>query len=98
MYKKGKDTNENIEYVFIHKTPFLLGRQNADFLDPSKHVSRRHFQIHFSENEYKIEDLKSTNKVRINEMLINPNELVPLKSGDVIRIADSQYEFVLADE
>ena len=31
-------------------------------------------------------------------MLINPNELVPLKSGDVIRIADSQYEFVLADE
>jgi capsular exopolysaccharide synthesis family protein len=72
----------------------LIGRDRInDVTINSRHVSRRHAVITWRKNFFEIADLGSTNGTQVNGQLIEkPAEL---KSGDVIRLFDSELNFEL---
>lgn len=74
----------------------ILGRQGqntpASIIDLSKYqahllgVSREHAAISFSEGNYTIEDLNSSNGTWLNENKLAPNQPRLLRNGDAIRL------------
>ena len=70
--------------IDIAKTPFMLGRVNADLTVPDARVSRRHAVITFDQNTYYIQDAASANGTLINGAKIPPDRKVPLQPGTVI--------------
>jgi hypothetical protein len=68
-----------------------IGEQLA-IVDLSKYqahmlgVSRQHAAITFSDGNYTIEDLNSSNGTWINENRLPPNQPRPLRNGDVVRL------------
>lgn len=57
-------------------------------------VSREHARIHFRDNKYFIEDLKSRNLTYVNDVRVEPGKQMQLGAGDRIRICDFVCEFV----
>lgn len=49
-------------------------------------VSRQHAMIHPVDNGYSLEDLDSSNGTWLNDKRVEPHQLVPLHSGDLIRL------------
>lgn len=72
----------------------LLGRsENCDIIINHESVSREHARLTRVEQHYYLEDLSSTNGVRLNQCaLIGKTEI---KNGDSIRIGDCDYLFIL---
>jgi hypothetical protein len=76
--------------------PMILGRlgigEQSPIVDLSKYqahmlgVSRQHAAITFSDGNYTIEDLNSSNGTWINENRLMPNQPRPLRNGDVVRL------------
>ncbi|MBE0675592.1 MAG: FHA domain-containing protein [Bacteroidales bacterium] len=62
----------------------------------SKAVSRYHAEVLLTDGEYYLQDLNSSSGTFLNERRIAHPSL--MKSGDFIRIADINLEFVLSDE
>lgn len=51
-------------------------------------VSRRHASIKFSGETANIEDLGSSNGTWLNEVRLDPKQIKPLRSGDIIRLGN----------
>jgi hypothetical protein len=65
--------------------------------DPEAKVSRRHARIQFSNNQYLIEDLGSTNGTFINRgPRLLPGTKQPLNNGDEIIVGKTFLKFVLS--
>lgn len=65
--------------------------------DPEAKVSRRHARIQFSNNQYLIEDLGSTNGTFINRgPRLLPGNKQPLHNGDEIIVGKTFLKFVLS--
>lgn len=80
----------------IDKFPFVIGkgREWADGVIPHNLVSRIHAQFEEEEGEIFITDLNSTNGTGVNDEVLEANQTVQLKSGDVIHFSEVYYRFV----
>lgn len=54
-------------------------------------ISRIHCKITFLNGQYSITDLNSANGTFVNRIRIKPQESAPIQSGDVVRLADSDF-------
>ena len=70
---------------------------NAQILISDQKVSRRQFEIRKTSLGYEIIDLGSVNGTFINEKVLEPEDAVILKSGDVIRVLNHKMIFEVLD-
>ena len=80
----------------VDKFPFTIGKLegyvNAVINVPA--VSRLHARIYQKPNgDYQIEDMNSTNGTFVNNQRMPPYTKAPLHVGDVIDLADEEFEF-----
>src|SRR5436189_4874755 len=74
----------------------VIGRETAaNLCIADSSVSRRHSRIDKSENGFVINDLESLNGTFVNDV---PVKTRSLEHGDRIRIGDSQFLFLSADD
>ena len=84
------------EMVSINKASFTLGKDNrqCDYcIAGNTSVSRVHARLDVKGGQCFITDMRSTNGTFVNGSRVSPNQEVALKSGDVIRISDEEFEF-----
>ncbi len=77
---------------------WIAGRDvNAQVMISDHKVSRRQFEIRKTNLGYEIIDLGSVNGTFINEKVLEPEDSVILKSGDVIRVLHHKMVFEVLD-
>ena len=85
------------EFV-IDKDSFLIGR-NSSSVDGvvtfNGMVSKVHCRIDKYRSKYALTDLKSANGTYINKTKLEPNKPYYIKNGDIIRLANSDFQFVV---
>ncbi|MBE6801976.1 MAG: FHA domain-containing protein [Ruminococcaceae bacterium] len=85
------------EFV-IDKDSFLIGR-NSSAVDGvvtfNGMVSKVHCRIDKYRSKYALTDLKSANGTYINKTKLEPNKPYYIKNGDIIRLANSDFQFVV---
>ena len=86
-----------VEFV-VNKDEFVIGKK-ADLCDGvvdfNKMVSRSHCKITKRGAQYMITDLQSANGTFVNKVRLQPNQPAPIKSGDVIRLANSDFQVTI---
>lgn len=85
--------SQNGRFSFIDNLEeFVIGSSEGcnGLLNISRAVSKRHCKIINKSGEIFITDLHSTNGTWLNGKRITPDEYVPVKDGDVARLADIQ--------
>lgn len=78
----------------INKEEFLIGksRSKADgLISFNKAISRAHCKILRTNGSYFLIDLKSTNGTYLNGVRLQPHKPVPVKNGDIIRLANLDF-------
>lgn len=91
--------NDSENVVFqITKESFVIGK-NAAVVDGvisfNKMISRVHCKILKNDGRYYIEDLQSSNGTYINRARLQPNQTYPIKDGDIIRLANSDFRVIV---
>lgn len=80
--------------IDVTKDSFVIGK-NASSVDGvisfNKMISRVHCRIDNQNGEFTITDLQSANGTYVNKVKLQPNQAHPIKSGDVIRLANSDF-------
>lgn len=80
--------------IQITKDSFVLGK-NAAAVDGvisfNKMISRTHCRVDKRGDRYTITDLQSANGTFVNRVRLNPNQPHPIKDGDIIRLANSDF-------
>ena len=77
---------------------FLIGRlPSCDFVLPNTNVSRQHAKIIFQSGRYHFIDLGSSGGSWLNQTQLKSNQQYPLKSGDVLRVAEYHLEITAID-
>lgn len=85
---------EGMEYP-ITKVHTIIGRdKSADIAIKDPLVSRQHAAIQFSEGEFILKDLGSTNGTLMHGKII---EQAPLRNRDKFSIGDTTIQFILED-
>lgn len=81
--------------IKISKDDFVIGKK-AELCDGviafNKMVSRTHCKINKLENQYVISDLQSLNGTFVNQLRLQPNHPHPICNGDIIRLANSDFQ------
>ncbi len=89
----GVNTPQDFRYT-ISKPEFFIGKK-ADSVDAcisfNNAVSRVHCKIITSNNEHFIVDLGSANGTYVNGYRLNVNQQMPIKQGDSIKLANSEF-------
>ncbi len=88
-----KRTNQKID---INKDVFKIGKQNSYvdyFIPDNAAISRSHASIITRDNRYYIIDTNSTNHTYIEGQMISPNQEFEIKGGQIIRLANEDFEF-----
>ncbi|HCI79496.1 MAG TPA: hypothetical protein DHW02_07385 [Ktedonobacter sp.] len=65
--------------------------------DPRMTVSRQHARIRFADNFFYLEDLKSHNKTRLNEIVLKSLQSEKLQDGDEVRFGSVVATFKIPD-
>lgn len=77
---------------------WMAGRDvNSPIMISDHKVSRRQFEIRKTNLGYEIVDLGSVNGTFINEKVLEPEDAVVLKSGDIIRVLNHTLVFEILD-
>lgn len=81
--------------IAITKDSFVIGK-NASAVDGAisfnKMISRVHCRIDKSGSQFTITDLQSANGTFVNKVKLRPNQPHPIKAGDIIRLANSDFQ------
>lgn len=89
----GVNTPQEFRYT-ISKPEFFIGKK-PDSVDAcisfNNAVSRVHCKIITSNNEHFIVDLGSANGTYVNGYRLNVNQQMPIKQGDSIKLANSEF-------
>lgn len=88
--------NAPTRVVFVvNKDEFVIGKK-AELCDGviefNKMISRSHCKITKRGGQYLITDLQSANGTYVNKVKLQPNQPTPVKNGDVIRLANSDFQ------
>lgn len=84
--------------IEVTKDEFVLGKkQDAvdGWLSFNKMISRVHCKILRSGNRFQIVDMESANGTFVNKKRIQSNIPVSLNNGDVVRLANSDFQIVI---
>ncbi len=65
-------------------------------VDSQMTVSRQHARIRYEKSSFTIEDLKSRNRTRLNEVLLTPLKVELLQNGDVVHLGSVRLVFRVA--
>lgn len=83
--------------IVINKDEVVIGK-SAELADAvisfNKMISRKHCRISKRNGSYYISDENSANGTYVNRTRIAPGQLHPLRRGDMIRLADSDFQVV----
>jgi hypothetical protein len=97
QWRIGKNHNlRGVEgnHVLSGKT-ISIGRHPDSVLQlPSTWVSRHHCALNKTDSGYEIRDLGSSNGTYVNEIRLPQNVPVPLRAGDLIRLAGIYYRYI----
>ncbi len=88
--------NDN-EKIPVNKKVFKIGTKSelCDYIiTNSKYVGRYHARLVSEGGRTFFEDNNSTNKSYVNNKQVYPNQKVPLKDGDEIKLANVCFRFV----
>ena len=81
--------------IAVTKDEFVIGKK-ADLcdgvIDFNKMISRSHCRINKKGSQYTITDLQSANGTYVNKVKLQPNQPHPINNGDVIRLANSDFQ------
>lgn len=81
--------------IAVTKDEFVIGKK-ADLCDGvigfNKMISRSHCRINKRGSQYTITDLQSANGTYVNKVKLQPNQPHPINNGDVIRLANSDFQ------
>ncbi len=81
--------------IEITKDRFVIGK-NPSLVDGpvsfNKMISRVHCRIDRSGENYTVTDLRSANGTYVNRVRLQPNQPHPIKNGDIIRMANSDFQ------
>ena len=81
--------------IKVAKDNFVIGKK-ADTCDGvigfNKMISRSHCKINQSGNQFTVNDLQSANGTYVNKVRLQPNQPFPIKDGDIIRLANSDFQ------
>lgn len=83
--------------IRITKPDFTIGKKetNDGVISFNKMVSRFHCKVTNNGQKYMISDLQSANGTFVNGVRLQPNIPSPVKNGDVIRLANSDFQVVI---
>ncbi len=85
--------------IRITKDEFILGKK-ADKVDGvlsfNDKISRVHCKINRKDDQFFITDLHSANGTYVNRMRLQPEQPNPIKNGDVVRLANSDFQIVIS--
>lgn len=76
---------------------FVIGKRdtNDGVISFNKMISRVHCKITNNGGQFWITDLQSANGTFVNRVRLQPNHPQPIKNGDVVRLADSDFQIVI---
>lgn len=81
--------------ITVTKDEFVIGKK-AELCDGvigfNKMISRSHCRITRRGSQYTITDLQSANGTYVNRVRLQPNQPYPIKNGDVVRLANSDFQ------
>ena len=87
------------DLVEVTKDSFVIGK-NAAVVDGvvsfNKMISRVHCRITKENMQYMITDLKSANGTYVNRVRLTPEQPHQIKNGDIIRLANSDFQVVIS--
>ena len=81
--------------ITVTKDDFVIGKKpdRCDgVVDFNKMISREHCRISKRGMQYTITDLQSANGTYVNKVRLQPNQAHLIKNGDVIRLANSDFQ------
>lgn len=81
--------------IAVTKDEFVIGKKAElcdGVIDFNKMISRSHCRINKRGSQYTITDLQSANGTYVNKVKLQPNQPHPIKNGDVIRLANSDFQ------
>lgn len=84
--------------IVVTKNEFTIGKK-AELVDGvvsfNRMISRSHCKVTKNGTQYFITDLQSANGTFVNHVRVQPNQPHPIKSGDIIRLANSDFQVVV---
>ena len=83
--------------LLIDKAETLLGKKRGlvDAVIPfNRMISRKHCRISRNNGEFYISDEGSANGTYVNRVRLSPGQRQRIKKGDIIRLADSDFQIV----
>lgn len=81
--------------IAVTKDEFVIGKKAElcdGVIDFNKMISRSHCRLNRRGNQYTITDLQSSNGTFVNKVRLQPNQPHPINNGDVIRLANSDFQ------
>lgn len=85
--------------IEVTKDDFTIGK-NAAIVDAvvsfNKMISRVHCRIIKVNGQYMIADMQSANGTYVNKVRLVPKQLYPIKNGDIVRLANSDFQVVIS--
>lgn len=84
------------ERILIDKPVFKIGKEKSYvdyFVSDNTAISRSHANIIEKGKDYFIIDTNSTNHTFVNGSMIQSNTETPIKPGDMIKLANEEFEF-----
>ena len=84
--------------ILVTKDEFVIGKKAElcdGVVDFNKMISRSHCKINKKGNQYTITDLQSANGTFVNKVKLQPNQPTPINNGDVIRLANSDFQVTI---
>lgn len=81
--------------IQITKSSFVIGKKQGmvdGVVGFNDKISRTHCRINKNGGQYTITDLQSANGTYVNRMKLQPNQPYPIKPGDIVRLANSDFK------
>ena len=85
--------------VVIDKPEFIIGKKQSmvdGVVSFNKMISRVHCKVICDKSNYYIVDLQSANGTYVNNTRLQPNVPCKIKNGDIIRLANSDFQVVMS--
>ena len=82
----------------ITKDDFIIGKKVSAVdgaVTFNRMISRVHCSVGRTENGYTVKDLQSANGTFINEERLIPERAYPVKKGDVVRLANTDFQVII---
>lgn len=89
---------KNNEKISLNKPVFRVGKERSYvdyFIGDNTAISRSHANFIIREGEYFVIDTNSTNHTFVNGIMIQSNVETAITHGDIIRLANEDFEFRL---